>query len=133
MRAVVVALVLLAAFAAIVGLVGPTTAWAGDESGGEEARGSNCPWIGNGDHGHDDDGGRYHRRWKGLCAGLLVLLGVVHLLLAILVGQDLSRSKMSGLWIVVALLAGLPGSAVYALFRIGNLCAAAKVPETGGS
>jgi hypothetical protein len=54
--------------------------------------------------------------------GLLVLVTtVIHTLLAVWVYQDLRRRNTgSGLWIVITLLAGLCGAAVYALVRLGE-------------
>jgi hypothetical protein len=54
---------------------------------------------------------------------LLVLLGstLIHILLATWVYQDLrKRNTGSGIWIVITLLAGLCGAAVYALVRLGE-------------
>ena len=53
----------------------------------------------------------------------MLMLGclVIHILLAIWVYQDIRRRTTgSGIWIVVTLLAGLCGAAVYALVRIGE-------------
>lgn len=53
----------------------------------------------------------------------LLLLGaaIIHILLAVWVYQDLrKRNTGSGIWIVITLLAGLCGAAVYALVRIGE-------------
>ena len=55
----------------------------------------------------------------------LVLLmagaAIIHILLAVWVYQDLRRRNTgSGLWIVITLLAGLCGAAVYALVRLGE-------------
>jgi hypothetical protein len=51
----------------------------------------------------------------------LLLLLVVNILLTIIVSLDMARSgRFNGLWIPVLLLAGIPGSAIYALFRIGD-------------
>lgn len=60
---------------------------------------------------HDDKGG----------AVLLFVLLIVHILLAIWVYQDIrKRNTGSGIWIVVALLAGLFGTLVYAIVRLGD-------------
>jgi len=53
----------------------------------------------------------------------LLVLGsaIIHILLAVWVYQDLRRRNTgSGIWIVITLLAGLCGAAVYALVRIGE-------------
>lgn len=53
----------------------------------------------------------------------MLLLGcvVIHILLAIWVYQDIRRRNAgSGIWIIITLLAGLCGAAVYALVRIGE-------------
>ena len=65
------------------------------------------------------------RHWRGhamhgLCA-LFMLAFVLHILLAVWVFQDIRRRNAgSGIWIVVTLLTGLCGAAVYALVRIGE-------------
>jgi len=67
-----------------------------------------------------------HRRMMACrCArgmGFLMLLcATIHILLAVWVYQDIRRRNAgSGIWIVVALLTGLLGTAVYALVRIGD-------------
>ncbi len=51
----------------------------------------------------------------------LFLIVVVHILLAVWVYQDIrKRNAGSGIWIVIALLAGLLGVLVYAIVRIGD-------------
>jgi hypothetical protein len=46
---------------------------------------------------------------------------VVHILAAVWVYQDIrQRGCGSGLWVVIALLAGLLGTLVYAVVRIGD-------------
>jgi hypothetical protein len=55
--------------------------------------------------------------------GALLLLGiaVVHILCAVWVYQDIrQRACGSGIWIVIALLAGLLGTLVYAVVRVGD-------------
>lgn len=55
--------------------------------------------------------------------GPVLLLGfiVVHILCAVWVYQDIrQRACGSGIWIVIALLAGLLGTLVYAVVRIGD-------------
>ena len=61
-------------------------------------------------------------RHAGPLLGLLVLVTtVIHTLLAVWVYQDLRRRNTgSGIWIVITLLAGLCGAAVYALVRLGE-------------
>ena len=57
---------------------------------------------------------------------LLVIL-VVHILTAVWVYRDIhQRSHQSGLWVVIALLAGLLGTLVYAVVRLGDLLKAGK-------
>ena len=63
----------------------------------------------------------YHHHKSLLC---LMLLGcaVVHVLVAVWVFQDIRvRGTGSGLWIVIALLAGLVGALVYAVVRLGEM------------
>ena len=46
---------------------------------------------------------------------------IINVLLTIIVSLDMARiGRFNGLWVPVILLAGIPGSAVYALFRIGD-------------
>jgi hypothetical protein len=59
----------------------------------------------------------HHGLFKLLLLGILLL----NILLTIIVSLDMARSgRFNGLWIPVLLLAGIPGSAIYALFRIGD-------------
>jgi len=51
----------------------------------------------------------------------LLLVMIVHILVAVWVYQDIrKRNAGSGIWIVIALLAGLLGVLVYAVVRIGD-------------
>jgi hypothetical protein len=60
-----------------------------------------------------------------ICFGL-VFLGMVafltlNILLTVLVSLDMkNRNKFNGLWIPLLLIAGIPVSVIYALFRIGD-------------
>ncbi len=59
---------------------------------------------------------------KPLCGLLMVMCLVVNILVAIWVFQDIrTRGTGSGIWIVIALLAGLLGALVYAVVRIGDI------------
>jgi hypothetical protein len=52
---------------------------------------------------------------------LLLLLGTMNILLTVIVSADMTRGRrFNGLWIPVLLIAGIPGAAIYALFRIGD-------------
>lgn len=52
---------------------------------------------------------------------LLVVCFVIHILLTVWVYQDIRhRNAGSGIWIVITLLTGLLGAAVYALVRLGE-------------
>jgi len=52
---------------------------------------------------------------------LLLLVLVVHILVAVWVYMDIrQRNRGSGIWVVIALLAGLLGVLVYAVVRIGD-------------
>jgi len=54
-------------------------------------------------------------------AFLMTLCFMLHLLLAIWVYQDIrKRNTGSGIWIIITLLAGIFGAALYALVRIGD-------------
>ncbi|MGB7567807.1 MAG: hypothetical protein WBM07_08100 [Chitinivibrionales bacterium] len=51
----------------------------------------------------------------------LLLMGILNVLLTIIVAVDMARiGKFNGLWVAVTLLCGVPGTAIYALFRIGD-------------
>ncbi len=65
------------------------------------------------DDDDDDDDDHHHP--------LLLVVLVVHILCAVWVYQDIRRRAVgSGIWIVIALLAGLLGTLVYAVVRIGE-------------
>ena len=52
---------------------------------------------------------------------LLLMVGTVNILMTIIVSLDMAHSgRFNGLWIPVLLIVGMPGSAIYALFRIGD-------------
>jgi hypothetical protein len=52
----------------------------------------------------------------------LSLMALVNIILTILVSLDMARRRQfNGLWIPVLLLMGIPGTALYALFRIGDI------------
>lgn len=55
----------------------------------------------------------------GWC-GLLIYLGVIHLLLSTIVYRDIRTAQppMSGMWVVVVLMGGLPATVAYAIFRL---------------
>ncbi len=62
-----------------------------------------------------------HRPHKDKFMPLILICLVVHILVAVWVYQDIRvRGTGSGLWIVIALLAGLPGVLVYAVVRLGD-------------
>jgi len=53
---------------------------------------------------------------------LMIMCLAVHILVAIWVFQDIrTRGTGSGLWIVIALIAGLMGALVYAVVRLGDV------------
>ncbi len=97
-----------------------------------ESRGgcSGCPKIKDPDargKGSDirRDGDKFHHGPPRCCrAGMvLMLLGmcVIHVLLAVWVSRDIrQRNSGSGVWVAIALLAGLMGALVYAVVRIGD-------------
>ena len=61
-----------------------------------------------------------HHFFHLLFLGLLVM-GTVNILLTIIVSMDMVRTaRFNGIWVPVILLAGIPGSVIYALFRIGD-------------
>ena len=59
---------------------------------------------------------------KPICGLLMVMCVVVHILVAVWVFQDIrTRGAGSGIWIVIALIAGLLGALVYAVVRLGDI------------
>jgi hypothetical protein len=55
------------------------------------------------------------------CGVLMLAMGIINILLTAWVYQDIRRRNTgSGLWIIITLMAGLFGAAVYALVRIGD-------------
>ena len=64
---------------------------------------------------HGKDGG------PGLLKALLPLIVVINILLAVWVFTDIrKRGEGHGIFIVLALIAGLPGAILYALVRLGD-------------
>lgn len=62
-----------------------------------------------------------HKHGRGKPHPFLLLVIIVHILVAIWVYQDIrKRNAGSGIWIVIALLAGLLGVLVYAVVRLGD-------------
>jgi hypothetical protein len=58
-----------------------------------------------------------HGFFKLLFLGMFIL----NILLTIIVSLDMTRDgRFNGLWIPVVLIAGIPGSIIYALFRLGD-------------
>ena len=63
----------------------------------------------------------HHKRCGKFFGMIFLMMAIVNILVAIWVYQDIrARNTGSGIWIVVALLSGLLGTAVYALVRIGD-------------
>ena len=57
---------------------------------------------------------------------MFLAMAVVNILLTVLVCMDMSQlGRFNGLWIPILLLFGIPGTALYALFRIGDTIKAA--------
>ena len=66
------------------------------------------------DNDDDDD-------CEGGLALLLIICAIVHILVAVWVYTDIRQlNRGSGIWIVIALLAGLLGALVYAVVRLGD-------------
>jgi len=64
---------------------------------------------------NDDDEG------EGALGILLAICAVIHILVAIWVYMDIRQlNRGSGIWIIIALLAGLLGALVYAIVRLGD-------------
>jgi len=71
------------------------------------------------------DGDKFHHGPPRCCrlgmAVMLLGMCVIHILLAVWVSKDIrQRNSGSGIWVVIALLAGLMGALVYAVVRIGD-------------
>jgi hypothetical protein len=65
---------------------------------------------------------RKHHGNKGGMVPFILVCIVVHLLVAIWVYKDIrERNSGSGIWIVIALLAGLFGVLAYAIVRLGDI------------
>jgi hypothetical protein len=90
----------------------------GDQMGPGCKMGPNCQMCATpGMRMHGFIGRHVHRL---LFLGLL-LMGIINVLLTILVSVDMARiGKFNGLWVAITLLAGIPGTGIYALFRIGD-------------
>lgn len=65
---------------------------------------------------------RHPRLFPALCFMICLLtLLLINIILTVLVSLDMAnRRQFNGLWIPVLLLMGLPGTGLYALFRIGD-------------
>ncbi len=73
-------------------------------------------------------GHQKHRNKSGVVPFIILCL-VVHILVAVWVYQDIrKRNAGSGIWIVIALLAGLLGVLVYAIVRVGD--SQQSIPKT---
>jgi len=66
----------------------------------------------------------FHRAPPICCAILflgILLWSIINILLTIIISLDMTKNgRFNGLWIPVLLIAGIPGSIIYALFRIGD-------------
>jgi hypothetical protein len=52
---------------------------------------------------------------------LLILIGTVNILLTVIISQDMAKAgRFNGWWVPLLLIAGVPGSVIYALLRIGD-------------
>ncbi|OGH58232.1 MAG: hypothetical protein A3G34_11930 [Candidatus Lindowbacteria bacterium RIFCSPLOWO2_12_FULL_62_27] len=101
-----------------------------DDNGTERRKGwKRGGWGGRCDWKDRDCGYGQHRRCPVpfLCI-LFTVLAIIHVLLAIEVFKDVraSEPKMSGLWVAVVLLGGLPATVAYALFRLVQIKSAGK-------
>lgn len=72
----------------------------------------------------------HHMLKKGMIAcfvGLLLLCAIINILLTILVVLDMIKfGRFNGLWVPLTLIIGVPATALYALFRIGDRFKAAE-------
>ena len=61
------------------------------------------------------------RHAKKMMCAMLMFMAIINILLTILVTQDMMKTKrFNGLWLPLLLMAGIPVTALYALFRIGD-------------
>ena len=70
------------------------------------------------------------RHWMFIrfCMTVCGLILLINILLTILVSIDMAGlGRFNGLWIPVVLVVGIPGTAIYALFRIGDFVRAASI------
>ncbi|MDD4871541.1 MAG: hypothetical protein PHR77_13370 [Kiritimatiellae bacterium] len=76
-----------------------------------------CPGMA-GLAGHGRHPAGHHRP----CMGIFILVvAIIHILVAVWVSQDIrKRNSGSRIWVVLALLAGLVGTLVYAIVRLGD-------------
>ena len=73
--------------------------------------------------------GNHHMLLKGVFVFFLLAMALVNILLTILVCMDMARlGCFNALWIPILLLCGIGGTALYALFRIGDQIKAAAKP-----
>ena len=64
---------------------------------------------------------QHHRKAEKFCHMMFAIILLVNILLAIWVYKDIRKNNSeSGVWIIIALLTGLFGTAVYALVRLGD-------------
>jgi hypothetical protein len=69
---------------------------------------------------------RHPRAMKLCIAFLFLVIALVNILLTILVCMDMAKlGTFTPMWIPIILLFGIPGTALYALFRIGDMIKAA--------
>jgi len=67
----------------------------------------------------------------GGAAVLLIFCGIIHILVAVWIYQDLrQRNAGSGLWIVLGLLGGLLATLVYGVVRLGDADESKKKPTS---
>jgi hypothetical protein len=72
-------------------------------------RGGNCPMM------------KHRGGCHKMVGPFILFVIIIHILLAVWVYKDIrKRDSESGIWIIITLLAGLFGAAVYALVRIGE-------------
>lgn len=81
----------------------------------------------------DKEGDRRHENYgrAGHCPfwrQILLYLAVIHLMLAVIVFRDVRASdpRMSGMWVAVVLMGGLPATVAYGIFRLVTIKSAGK-------
>jgi hypothetical protein len=70
---------------------------------------------------------RHPRAFRFCIAILLLVIALMNILLTIMVCMDMAKmAAFNAIWIPIVLILGIPGTGLYALFRIGDMIKAAS-------